>query len=164
MSGKIKAAVYGAAADEEDEGSPLFVKLDVMAMRIGKAGMFVAFLAFVVMLVLGVLAKMPMPGGAARDAIIHYMVQVRGLPTFFGAFWVSSRVIACRVRLRSIAFDCIALRRIRWHSMAFDGVRWRSIAFRSVAFDCVPFDCIPFHSIALCCASRRVYCVRCPSR
>ena len=51
VSGKIKAAVYGAAADEEDEGSPLFVKLDVMAMRIGKAGMFVALLAFGAMLV-----------------------------------------------------------------------------------------------------------------
>jgi len=43
-AGKIKNAVYGG--DEEPEPSPLFVKLDLIAMRIGKAGMAISIIVF----------------------------------------------------------------------------------------------------------------------
>ena len=68
VSGKIKAAVYGEA--EEEGGSPLFDKLDKMSLKIGKAGMFVATVVFLVMTTVGVFIK----GGPARE-IVHYIVQ-----------------------------------------------------------------------------------------
>jgi len=47
MSGRIKNAVYGIAGEEDEaEVSPLFAKLDLIAMRLGKAGMLVAVICF----------------------------------------------------------------------------------------------------------------------
>ena len=70
VSGKIKAAVYGEEAEDDEGGSPLFDKLDKMSLQIGKAGMFVSILVFCVMFVFGVLVKK----GPAKE-IVHYVVQ-----------------------------------------------------------------------------------------
>mmetsp|Transcript_37554 Transcript_37554/g.101818 ORF Transcript_37554/g.101818 Transcript_37554/m.101818 type:complete len:1270 (+) Transcript_37554:110-3919(+) len=50
-SGKIKAKVYGG--EVEDEQSPLFKKLDTMAMQIGKLGGVVAVICFVINCIVG---------------------------------------------------------------------------------------------------------------
>ena len=56
-------------SDDDDEGSPLFVKIDAMSLRIGKLGMFVSGGAFVAMAVLGTMRCVPFMD------YIHYAVQ-----------------------------------------------------------------------------------------
>ena len=68
-SGKIKASVYGAGSDDDDEGSPLFVKIDAMSLRIGKLVMFVSGGAFLAMAVLGTMRCVEFMD------YIHYAVQ-----------------------------------------------------------------------------------------
>ncbi len=51
VSGKIRAAVYGE--DVEEEGSPLFQKLDTLVVLIGKAGMTAALVCFAAMCAIG---------------------------------------------------------------------------------------------------------------
>jgi len=63
VAGKIKAHVYesadhtneleGGGEDGEDENSPLFVKLDIIARRIGWGGMLAAMIAFVGLCIIG---------------------------------------------------------------------------------------------------------------
>ena len=58
VAGKIKARVYESADHDgelegEDDNSPLFVKLDLIAKRIGLAGTFFALLAFVGSCIIG---------------------------------------------------------------------------------------------------------------
>mmetsp|Transcript_161045 Transcript_161045/g.294152 ORF Transcript_161045/g.294152 Transcript_161045/m.294152 type:complete len:1069 (-) Transcript_161045:311-3517(-) len=71
VSGKIKKAVYDAEGGEE---SPLFVKLDVMAGRIGLVGMFVALVCFVAECVKGfAIDKKP------ADKIITFIMEALGI-------------------------------------------------------------------------------------
>ena len=55
VSGKIREAVYGE--DVEEEGSPLFQKLDALVVLIGKAGIAAALSCFTVMCFVGLIVK-----------------------------------------------------------------------------------------------------------
>lgn len=71
VSGKIKKAVYDSDGGEE---SPLFIKLDLMAGRIGLVGMFVAVVCFVSECIKGFgIDKKP------ADKIIVYIMEALGI-------------------------------------------------------------------------------------
>ncbi|KAL7579116.1 hypothetical protein ACA910_019146 [Epithemia clementina (nom. ined.)] len=76
MSGKIRARVYEtheAAGDEladgDGENSPLFVKLEELAKRIGIAGTVEATVAFVLSCVIGLAVN-----GDDIDSLVHYLI------------------------------------------------------------------------------------------
>jgi magnesium-transporting ATPase (P-type) len=69
FSGKIRAQVYGENPAEE-EPSPLFKKLDKLAIDIGKVGMLVAGLCLSMMCIIGFGVK----GLAAKDHILDYII------------------------------------------------------------------------------------------
>jgi calcium-translocating P-type ATPase len=75
VAGKIKARVYDSddaledGLDGDDDNSPLFVKLDVIAKRIGVAGTVAALIAFIGSCVIGLGIE-----GDSADKIIDYLV------------------------------------------------------------------------------------------
>jgi Ca2+ transporting ATPase len=74
VAGKIKARVYDSddledGLDGEDDNSPLFVKLDAIAKRIGVAGTIAALIAFIGSCVIGLGIE-----GDSADHIIDYLV------------------------------------------------------------------------------------------
>jgi calcium-translocating P-type ATPase len=74
VAGKIKARVYDSddledGLDGEDDNSPLFVKLDAIANRIGVAGTIAALVAFIGSCVIGLGIE-----GDSADHIIDYLV------------------------------------------------------------------------------------------
>ena len=75
VSGRIKMAVY---ADEEEQQSPLFEKLDTLAGQIGKGGSIVAIVCFLIMCVNGFLV--PFIQGTeiskAQDAIRYVITAI----------------------------------------------------------------------------------------
>lgn len=75
VGGKIKAQVYESGDGESDLGgddtmSPLFVKLDYIAKRIGACGVVAALVAFTGMCILG----FGVNGYKAKDVFIDYLV------------------------------------------------------------------------------------------
>ena len=75
VAGKIKARVYEAADGEGDElegddQSPLFMKLEALAKKIGMAGMVAAFLALAVMCIKGFALDNERP----QDVLIEYIM------------------------------------------------------------------------------------------
>jgi calcium-translocating P-type ATPase len=74
VAGKIKARVYDSddledGLDGDDDNSPLFVKLDSIAKRIGVAGTVAALIAFIGSCVIGLGIE-----GDSADHIIDYLV------------------------------------------------------------------------------------------
>jgi Ca2+ transporting ATPase len=79
VSGKIKAAVYGEDAGGDDE-SPLFTKLDALAMRIGKGGGFVSLLCLGIMAVTGFGFKDAEPKDLIRYIITAITIMAVAVP------------------------------------------------------------------------------------
>lgn len=71
VSGKIRKAVYD---EEEGEDSPLFVKLDLMAGRIGAVGIFVATVCFISSCIRGFAVKKE-----SFEEIITYIKEAIGI-------------------------------------------------------------------------------------
>ena len=75
VAGKIKAHVYessdhqGELESEEDENSPLFVKIDAIAKRIGVAGTVAALIAFIGLCIIGLGIQ-----GQDPEKLIDYLV------------------------------------------------------------------------------------------
>ena len=67
VSGKIRAQVYGD--DDEEEGSPLFQKLDKLVVVIGKAGTTAALVCFFAMCIIGLGLH-----GAPWIAVLEYVI------------------------------------------------------------------------------------------
>lgn len=73
-SGKIKAKVYGG--EVEDEQSPLFKKLDTMAMQIGKLGGVVAVICFVINCIVGFGLGQVEEGGEFAAVVTYCMTAI----------------------------------------------------------------------------------------
>ena len=85
VSGKIKARVYEAQAHDdelggEDDNSPLFVKLDLIAKQIGLVGTCCATLAFVASCILGLAINKEPPSEIITYLIVAITVLAVSVP------------------------------------------------------------------------------------
>ena len=77
VAGKIKARVYESSDHDgelegDDDNSPLFVKLDIIAKRIGLAGSFFALLAFIGSCIIGLAIE----GDEVEDMIDYLITSI----------------------------------------------------------------------------------------